>query len=482
METHAEDLIPVEATGSAIAKMAERVGPAVVGLGRGWGLGSGVVVDRDRVITSAHAVRGDEATITFQDGRRASASVEGADPDRDVAVLSVDTAGAEPVEWGQDAGSVAIGTPVIALANPGGRGLRATLGFVSAAERRFRGLRGRRLEVGIEHTAPLPRGSSGGPLVDTCGRLVGLNTLRLEGGLVLAVAADLALRERCEGIARGQAAGPRRLGVALAPPQVARRMRVAVGLPERPGLLVRGVEDGSAAARAGVVAGDLIVGAGDREVAGSTRCTRRSTRSAPAASCPLRVVRGTEERLVTVGFDGGDGEERSMSAPADQTTAAAGAEAEALDAYSRAVAASPSAWRRRWRTCGSLRRTRAAGTCRRGGQRRGAHRRRLPAHLGARRRRRRAGPRRTLHRRPRARVLGGRDATRCPTSPCCERRPPTSLPAELGDAERLRVGQLVVAIGNPFGFAGLGHRRRGVGAGPLAARRARGARCGSSTT
>ena len=86
--------------------------------------------------------------------------------------------------------------PCVALANPGGRGLRATLGFVSSGGRSFRGPRGRRIRGAIEHTAPLPRGSSGGPLVDPDGNLLGINSIRLDGGLILAVPAGAAVKER----------------------------------------------------------------------------------------------------------------------------------------------------------------------------------------------------------------------------------------------------------------------------------------------
>ena len=82
--------------GEAVARLAQAVGPSVVGLGRGWGTGSGVVVADDRVLTSAHNLRGDEATVSFADGRRVSARVAGADADLDVAVLALDTAGAPP--------------------------------------------------------------------------------------------------------------------------------------------------------------------------------------------------------------------------------------------------------------------------------------------------------------------------------------------------------------------------------------------------
>src|SRR5581483_11219675 len=97
----------------------------------------------------------------------------------------------EPVRWDENgAEQPQIGRAVLALANPGGRGLRVTPGFVSSASRGFRGPRGRRITGAIEHTAPLPRGSSGGPLVDLEGRLLGINSIRVDGGLILAIPAD----------------------------------------------------------------------------------------------------------------------------------------------------------------------------------------------------------------------------------------------------------------------------------------------------
>jgi len=175
---------------SAIGDVAERVGPAVVGFGRGYGRGSGIVVAAGEVLTNAHNLRSDEVTVRFADGRRETGRVTGTDPTYDLAVVAVDTGDVEPVEFDPTAAEASIGLPVVALANPGGRGLRATLGFVSATDQSFRGPRGRRVTGCIEHTAPLPRGSGGGPLVDTSGRLLGLNTIRLEGGLILTVPAD----------------------------------------------------------------------------------------------------------------------------------------------------------------------------------------------------------------------------------------------------------------------------------------------------
>src|ERR1700752_1731823 len=173
---------------SQIHKSAQETGAAVVGLGRGWSTGSGVVIAPGRVITNAHNLRHDETTVTFADGRQATGKVLGADGDLDIAVIDVDTAEVEPVGWSEDDdGQVEIGRAVLALSNPGGRGLRVTPGFVSSRTRSFRGPRGRRIGGAIEHTAPLPRGSSGGPLIDGSGRLLGVNAVRADGGRSLAV-------------------------------------------------------------------------------------------------------------------------------------------------------------------------------------------------------------------------------------------------------------------------------------------------------
>jgi serine protease Do len=292
----------VQTLQDTIAGVAESVGPSVVGLGRGWGHGSGVVIADGQVLTSAHNLRRDEVTVSFHDGRRERAELAGSDSDLDLAVLAVDTGDARVVRW-EPAETVGIGAPVVALANPGGRGLRATLGFVSSGDRSFRGPRGRRVRGAIEHTAPLPRGSSGGPLVDPEGNLVGVNSLRLDGGLILAVPASAAVRERAVLLARGEAPAPHRLGVAIAPPRVARRLRSAVGLPERDGLLVRAVEDGSPGDGAGLEPGDLIVSIGGQPVEGvESLYSALDSVAAAGGELELGVVRGTDERSVTARF------------------------------------------------------------------------------------------------------------------------------------------------------------------------------------
>jgi serine protease Do len=226
--------------------------------------------------------------------------VAGSDADLDVAVIAVDTGGAPTVAWEPAiVADLRAGLPVFALADPGGRGLRTTFGLVTATDRSFRGPRGRRIGGSIEHSAPLPRGSSGGPLVDAEGRLLGINSVRMEGGLLLALPADAALHARIDALARGEAPARPRLGVALAPPRAARRLRAAVGLPERDGLLVRAVEPETPAAAAGLQPGDLLVAAGDRPLHGYDELFDALE---GGGELTLTVVRGTEEREVTVHF------------------------------------------------------------------------------------------------------------------------------------------------------------------------------------
>lgn len=281
----------------AVGRLSTSVGDSVVGIGHRWAHGSGVVVAPGRVLTNAHNLRRDSVTVTFADDRTASATPLGVDVDGDLAVLEVDTGDAPAIEWGDE--TPTLGAPVFALANPGGRGLRVTFGLVSGTERSFRGPRGRRISGSLEHTAPLLPGSSGGPVVDATGRFLGVNTNRLGEGFYLAIPADDSLKKRVDKLGSGQSPKPFRLGIGIAPPQVARRLRRAVGLEEADGLLVREVEDDSPAAAAGLEQGDLITHAGGRELK-SFDDLHEVLASATGEGIELGVVRGTEARTVTV--------------------------------------------------------------------------------------------------------------------------------------------------------------------------------------
>src|SRR5215469_14892766 len=285
---------------TGIRQVAEGAGASVVGIGQRWGVGSGVVLGEGRVLTNAHNVRGDHVTVTFADGRTAEGTVAGHDLDGDLAVIEVDTGDAPALPWATGA-APGIGTPVFALANPGGRGLRATFGFVSGVERTFRGPRGRRITGSLEHTAPLLPGSSGGPVLDAAGQLLGINTNRLGEGFYLAIPADQALRDRADALAQGETATPPRLGISIAPGHVARRLRRAVGLPEAEGLLIHEVVEASPAARAGLAKGDLIVAAAGRPTPNPDDLFD-ALAATQGESIELTVVRGTDERTLQVTF------------------------------------------------------------------------------------------------------------------------------------------------------------------------------------
>ena len=287
-----------------LAAVAERAGRSVVGVGARQ-RGSGVVVAEGKVLTNAHNIRGGEVTVHLPDGRSTRGRVAGIDRDGDLAVVDVDTAGAPPVDWG-DGGSTAAGSVVFSIAAAPAGAARVTWGTVSAVARAFRGPGGRRIAGSLEHTAPMAPGSSGGPIVDAEGRLLGLNTNRLGEGFYLALPADSTLRDRVEALGRGESAQRPRLGVAVAPAHVARRLRRSVGLPERDGLLVRGVEDGGPAARAGLVEGDLIVEAAGVPVADADALA--DVLATAGDTFELRILRGTEDRTVSVGGTTATGE------------------------------------------------------------------------------------------------------------------------------------------------------------------------------
>jgi serine protease Do len=291
---------------SAVRRVADRVAPSVVRIGRHGGRGCGVVVGDGLVVTNAHNLRDRTTLVTFAGGRAVQSRAAGVDVDSDLVVLSVDTDGAPAIKW-SDA-PAELGAPVFAVASISD-GHRVTVGTVSATERSFRGPRGRMVTGGIEHTAPLARGSSGGPIVDADGRLLGITTLRLGDGFSIAQAAGPSLRERVDALAAGREPQRRLLGIGAAPAHVARRLRQAVGLPPRDGVLVRAVEPGSPAERAGLRRGDLITTAGGTAVAGVDELAAVLDALAADETLALHLVRGTDELDVVVRFDGTAGDD-----------------------------------------------------------------------------------------------------------------------------------------------------------------------------
>lgn len=290
-----------------VERISEAVGPRVVRVGGAWRGGSGLVMGDGTVLTNAHNVRGEEVRVAFADGRSTGGTLTGADVEGDIAVIRADTTGIEGLSWpAASEASVGLGAPVFAVTTTS-QGSRVTFGLVSSVSRSFRGPRGRRISGSIEHTAPMAPGSSGSPLVDAEGRLVGVNTHRAGSGFYLALPADRSLRDRVDALARGETPVRPRLGIGVAPDHVSRGMRRAVGLPERDGLLVREVESEAPAARAGITEGDLLVSAGGRPLATVDDLHDALASNPASGTIEIVVVRGAEERTVSVEIGSGAG-------------------------------------------------------------------------------------------------------------------------------------------------------------------------------
>ena len=281
--------------------VAERVGPSVIGLGRGWGRGSGVVIAEGRVLTNAHVLRGDEVAVRRPDGEVAHGRVAGAGRDLDVAVIEVDTGGAPAVAWDPAiVADVRAGQPVFALADPGGRGLRTTFGLVTATGRSFRGPRGRRIG-GIDRAL---RAAPARLLRRPAGRrrrAAARHQLGPHGGRAAARAARPT--RRSTRASRRSRAARRRRGRGSA---WRSRLRAPLAGCARPSGCLSATGCSSApwspTARPrsrGCEPGDLLVAAGDRPLQGYDELFDALE---AAGELTLTVVRGTDEREVTAHF------------------------------------------------------------------------------------------------------------------------------------------------------------------------------------
>jgi serine protease Do len=288
---------PMVAISTAARAARLDAGPSVVRIGSNGGRGNGLVLAQGQVLTNAHNLRDRTTLVRFGDGRGDQGEVLGADLERDLAVLAVDTADVPPLQWG---GPPEEDDVVLTAVRTSAMELRVSFGLVSGVGRSFRGPRGRTLGGAVEHTAPLVRGSSGSPLIDTSGRLAGINTARLGEGFYLALPADDALRRHVEALAAGEAPDRPRLGIAVAPASVARALRASVGLPERAGVLVRQVSDASPAEQAGIRPGDLLVAAAGTDIDDVESLYRVLDGHDPQRPLPLRLVRGVDELDVEV--------------------------------------------------------------------------------------------------------------------------------------------------------------------------------------
>jgi S1-C subfamily serine protease len=296
---------PLDAYSAAVVGAVAQVGPAVVSVYVGGaaeaerargGAGSGVVVTPDGyLLTNEHVVqRVSEARVAFVDGRSVPAVVAGRDPATDLAVLRAQ-AGALPYAQLASSQRLRAGQLVVAVGNPFGFESTVSAGVVSALGRSLRSRHGRLIEGVVQHTAALNPGNSGGPLVDSAGRVAGINTaiIAMAQGIGFAIPAVTAQWVLTEILTQGRV---RRawLGVAARDRPLELRLVRALGLDTRQAIEVMSREAHGPAAESELHPGDLIVAVDGENVDGVDALHRLLSRVPPGSSITLRVVRRTQ--------------------------------------------------------------------------------------------------------------------------------------------------------------------------------------------
>ncbi|MGA2068708.1 MAG: trypsin-like peptidase domain-containing protein [Thermoguttaceae bacterium] len=302
----------LDAYSQAVIRVVEAVSPAVIGLavgeGGSGGSGSGFLVTADGYgLTNSH-VAGNRARLaaTTADGDRLDAQIVGDDPATDLALIRLAARDLPFAPLGNSDG-LRVGQLLIAMGSPFGFQSTVSTGIVSALNRTMRGEEGRLIEDIIQHSAPLNPGNSGGPLVDSRGRVVGVNTaiIAMAQGLGFAVPVNTARWVIGELLSHGHV---RRLhlGITATPASLRRRLIVDLDLLNDRAIEVVAVEPGGPAAEAGIRPGDLIVAVGGRLLNGIDDLHRLLAGSdAGRRLCPVGRTRrpgiGTARRPRPVG-------------------------------------------------------------------------------------------------------------------------------------------------------------------------------------
>ena len=253
------------------------------------------------VLTNSHVVdRATHIEVTLQDGRHLTASLVGDDPDTDLAVIKVSGDDLKPVQLG-DSSALRPGQLVVAIGNPYGFQASVTAGVVSALGRSLRSRSGRLMDEIIQTDAALNPGNSGGPLVDSHGEVIGVNTAVIlpAQGLCFAISSQTARWVASRLIQHGRI---RRgyLGIGGQTARLQRRLVLQHGLSHESALLVLHIESDGAAQRAGIQEGDLIVGFAGEPVASADDLHRLLTENHIGESRPLRLIRRSELRELVV--------------------------------------------------------------------------------------------------------------------------------------------------------------------------------------
>ena len=306
----AEDAALLDAYSRAVIDVVETVSPAVVRLdvragepaprtARQGGTGSGVIVSPDGlVLTNSHVVGGGaRIRATTAEGQNLTAQVVGDDPDTDLALVRVNESLTLPFAPLGDSRRLKRGQLVIAIGNPLGFESTVTAGVVSALGRSLRASTGRLIDDLIQTDAALNPGNSGGPLVSSHGEVVGINTAIIAGaqGICFAIAANTAKFVLGELVRHGRV---RRgyIGISAQQTRLPRRLRHQAEVAQDSAVVVASVEPSSPAARAGLVAGDVLLAVGGQPVTGADDLIRLLTGDTIGRAVEFDVLRDGARR------------------------------------------------------------------------------------------------------------------------------------------------------------------------------------------
>jgi S1-C subfamily serine protease len=269
---------------------------------RQGGSGSGFVFTPDGfVLTNSHVVQNaSRIEVTLSDGQLLAARLIGDDPGTDLAVVRIDAPDLVPVVLG-DSQAIKVGQLVIAVGNPFGFQCTVTTGVVSALGRSLRSYTGRVLDNVIQTDAALNPGNSGGPLVNSEGEVIGVNTAMIlpAQGLCFATAINTAKIIAAQLIKEGRV---RRsyIGIAGQTVQLHRRIVRFYNLPAEKGVLIVSVEKNSAADRAGLLAGDIIIAFNDQLISGIDNLQSLLTEELIGYKSKIGIIRRTEKMTIAI--------------------------------------------------------------------------------------------------------------------------------------------------------------------------------------
>jgi serine protease DegQ len=292
------------ALSNGMADAVEHVATAVVRVnGRRRRSGSGVVFAQNMVLTASHVLeREEDLSVETADGRSLSARFAGRDHSTDLAVLNVDGLDIDPATPSE--GDARVGQISLAVGSHSrGEGPRATLGVVSAVGGPVRSRRGPRVERYIQTDATPYPGFSGGPLIDARGDVLGILVSGWGRGAAFAIPADIAWRTAGTLSERGSVKRGY-LGILSQPVRLPNGQ--SLGLTQRGGLLVVGVEDGSPAGRGGLIVGDILATLDGQPIEDTEDLLVLLAGDRVGRSVPVKLVRGGEltEVEITVGERG----------------------------------------------------------------------------------------------------------------------------------------------------------------------------------